>query len=55
MGLDRNIAVAARAAISSVSGTNNPNIVRDDQDDLLKHYKNKHEKKHTFIFTLHRA
>ena len=43
MGLDTNIAAAVRATRSSVSGPNNPNIVRDDQDNLLKHYKNKHE------------
>ena len=50
MGLDRNIAAAARAARSLVSGPNNSNIVRDDQDDLLKHYKNKHEENtHLFL------
>ena len=35
--LDMNIATAARATRSSVSRINNPNIARDDQDDLLKH------------------
>ena len=41
MGLDTNIAAAAR---SSVREPNNPNFVRDNQDDLLKHYKDKREK-----------
>ena len=43
MGLDRDIATSDRATRSSVSEHNNPNIVRDDQNDLLKQYKNKHE------------
>ena len=47
MGLDVNIAAAVR---SSVRGSNNPNFVRDDQDDLPKHYKNKHEEDtHLFL------
>ena len=40
IGLDANIATAPWL---SVKGPNNPNIVRDDQDDLIKHYKNKYE------------
>ena len=40
MGLDVNIVAAAR---SSARGHNNPNFVRHDQDDLLKHYKDKYE------------
>ena len=43
MGLDRDIATSDRATRSSVSEHNNPNIVRDNQNDLLKQYKNKHE------------
>ena len=47
MGLDVNIAAAVR---SSVRGPNNPNFVRDDQDDFLKHYKDKHEEDtHLFL------
>ena len=53
MGLDRNIAAAARAARSLVSGPNNSNIVRDDQDDLLKYYQNKPEEDTRFMFTVH--
>ena len=40
IGLDANI---ARAPWLAVKGPNNPNIVRDDQDDLIKYYKNKYE------------
>ena len=47
IGLDANIAAAVR---SSVREPNNPNFVRDDQDDFLKHYKDKHEEDtHLFL------
>ena len=40
MGLDRNIAAVSRIPVSE---SNNPKQNCHDQDDLLKHYKNKHE------------
>ena len=40
MSLDANISTATR---SSVSGPNNLKFIWDDQDDLLKYYKDKYE------------
>ena len=41
MGLIRNIAAVSRIPVSE---PNNPKKICHDQDDLLKHYKNKYEK-----------
>ena len=46
IGLDANIATAPR---SSVRGFNNSNFIRDNQDNLLKHYKDKHEEDTRFF------
>ena len=46
IGLDANIATAPR---SLVRGPNDSNFVRDNQDDLLKHYKDKHEEDTRFF------